>query len=174
MKLSVYLLFVYVLTSVEAEENSTLQPQPLVGLQSLETNLKIKNDLFERFIKLLFSGAVTTKAPILDVNEDRSSLFTKSFRRLNIFGLQSQPEDPTETSDGRFQQPPRNIFRVTKKPEDQLTPSFSVVSPTSFINIRAVQDSSHYPKLSLDQIGPQRTDASFQADLFKGPIADVQ
>lgn len=177
MKLTVQLLFtffVYFVTSVQAENNSTASPpQPFLGLQSLETNFKIKNDLFGRFIKLLFRGSVTTKGTQPESNpnnENRSSLLLKPFRRLNIFGLQSEPEAPIESLDGGFKGPAREIIHITKNPEDQLSPSFFVVSPTSSIDIRSAALTSQYPKLSFDQIGSQGIDDdSLQVDFFKSP-----
>lgn len=179
MNLSVQLVFtffVYLITLVQTEENSTVfQPQPLLGVHNLETNLKIKNDLFGRFIRLLFSESVTSKIPQFEPNlkkENRSSLLHKTFRPLNIFGLQSEPEAPTEKINDDFRGPTREVISIRKENEDQLTPNFYVVSPTSSIDIRSAANTVHYPKLTLDPMNPQDIDNNFQADFFENPIED--
>lgn len=155
------------------EENS--KPQPLVDLHNLRTNLKTKNEAVGRFIKLLYGSTATTEKPTSDEPDSKLSLLSRSFRRLNIFGLQSPPDEPKKNLDGTLSEDPVPVtLYVINKAEYVKGPSFSIVVPDDDID-RSVDTfepvKNHYPKLNLKELVQQQETRDFNQpptrDLFQ-------
>lgn len=143
-------------------EQSTAPPKRLVDFEAVKNGLQTKHELLGRFFKLLTSGSKETSEKPRD--ESGSPYISKSFRRLNIFGLQAPPDEPQRDSAGRpcscdTQQLVPDILHVANKPEvSKNEPIYSVVWPQSAENSiqksvdisETNQHQHYYPKLDLD------------------------
>lgn len=151
--------------AAEAEQNSA-SSQHLVDLERVKNSLQTKTELVGRFFKLLTSGsAEPTEKPRVKSGSG-TSYIAKSFRRLNIFGLQAPPDEPQRDSDGKPcscdpKQLVPDILHVTNKPEGAKNePKFSVVWPQGGENLiqKSVElpvTNQFYPKLNLDDLFQQ-------------------
>ncbi|CRK86840.1 CLUMA_CG000668, isoform A [Clunio marinus] len=97
--ISLFVFLVYCYEST-AQEKST--PQPLTDIQDLKNRLETKADVVGRFYKLL--TLVSSFEEAAEKQQDYPTktfpFISKSFRRLNIFGLQAPPDDPPRNADG--------------------------------------------------------------------------
>lgn len=149
--------------AAEEQKNPT-KPQALVDLKNLRNGLHTKAENVGRFFKHLTSG--TSELPIeKEKPRDKSTLrvpfISRSYRRLNIFGLQPQPDKPEKDSAGNPKQSVPEILDVTRKSESlKIEPNFSVVWPQSDQNSleqfsKTSLTNHHYPTLDLDELFQQ-------------------
>jgi hypothetical protein len=151
--------------SADAEQ-STTPPQHLVDFKQVKNGLQTKNELVGRFFKLLTSGSAEPSEKPRD--KSTSPYIVKSFRRLNIFGLQAPPDEPQRDSDGRpcSCDPKQLVPDILHLPEvAKNEPKFSVVWPQSNDNqiqksvelpvANQLQQHQQYPKLDLDALFQQ-------------------
>jgi hypothetical protein len=167
--------------STSAKEQKAT-PQPLVDIQNLRTNLNTKTEAVGRFFKLLTSSSAdtTTEKP-RDESISRFPFISRSFRRLNIFGLQTPPSDPPRNADGTPCSCVRacvhacdtkelipDILHVTEKPAFEVVPNFSVVQPQSFVQKSVEISESHYPKLNLNELLQHQAGDLLQQHYYEG------
>lgn len=155
-----------------------LDSQPLVDLRNLRNNLKTKNEAVGRFIKLLYGNTAADEKQRSDEPDSKLSLISRSFRRLNIFGLQAPPDEPKRNSDGvpygTKDSAPEILFVMTTAEYVQ-GPSFSIVVPEDSIETRIDKSvemfepiKNHYPKLNIKELQQQQTN-----DLPQRPTKDL-
>jgi hypothetical protein len=149
MKFIIVFAFAFFVAFCCAEEKVKPTAQPFIDIKNLKNSFDFKSEVVRRFFRLS-SGAANTEAP----------LATKSFRRLNIFGLQAPPDQPQRDADGKpcstCNEKIPNILFVVNKPTDR--PNFSVVQPQRS-QPRAqelIPPTHHYPKLDSNQFSQQK------------------
>lgn len=152
MNLVGLVLFAILACSFASAAEPNANSQPLVDIQNLRNSLSTKSETVGRLFRLLSSGAKSE-----DASKEEPSRFpfiARSFRRLNIFGLQAPPDEPTTGSDGKIGAKEKlpDILHVTNRPDLEDAPNFSVVQPQR--NFNAVSEKStafehHYPKLNI-------------------------
>lgn len=167
--------FVILVCRFASAAEQIADPEPLVGIQNLKNSLNTKTEVVGRFFKLLTSGS----KPEVSTEKPRDeSLFTfpfigRTFRRLNIFGLQAPPDEPTKSSNGTLSKPDiPDILRVVSKFDDEDVSNFYVVQPlTNFEQVDEELFDHHYPKLNIDGLlreeelrEPESTKPSFGPD----------
>lgn len=154
MNLVAQVLFgILALCSFASAAEPNANSQPLVDIQNLRNSLSTKTETVGRFFRLLSSGSKPA-----DESEEEPSRFpfaSRSFRRLNIFGLQAPPDEPTKSSDGKISEKGKvpDILHVTNRPEAENAPNFSVVQPQSNFNAIAEKSTAfeqHYPRLNIE------------------------
>jgi hypothetical protein len=154
------------LSVAAAAEKSSTNPQALVDLKNLRNGLHTKTDIVGRFFKLLRSGSSdpsNENPETRDKSDSRTSYISKSFRRLNIFGLQAPPDEPMRDANGQpeSKQLVPDILQFKDKPEiSQPVSSFSVVWPKSAQSsfqksVEVPLENHHYKKLDLDKLFQQ-------------------
>lgn len=164
--IAVFVCLFYVAELAAAVEQNTATPQKIIDLERVKFGLQTKTDLVGRFFKLLTSGSMEPSEKPRDKSDSGTKLLAKSFRRLNIFGLQIPREDPQRDSDGKpcncGQEFVPDILHVKNKPElPKNEPLFSVVSPQNRhdliqkSNELPVMNLQKYPELNLDELFQQ-------------------
>jgi len=148
MKVSMLLLsFAAFVNVVLAQEN----PQSLVDLQELRKNLQ--NAAVERLFRLFVSSSGTTTT----TERPRSilPLLARSFKRLNIFGLQAAPDPPSALAGTKDVVP--EILNVTPKASSKSKPNFTVVQPKQEALVGGANPAgipiiiNHYPTLNVQR-----------------------
>lgn len=162
------LLYSFALAAEEKTES-----QPLVNIQNLKN---AKSEVVGRLFRLLSSsGTQTTTEQPRDGSTYTFPYIARTFRRLNIFGLQTPPDDPPRNADGtpcscETKELVPDILHVTKKPADESVPNFFVVNPKRMNTVvsERTSDDLYYPKLNLNElIKPTQVDSYQQPAPFR-------
>lgn len=150
MNLVGQVLFAILAFSFASAAEPNANSQPLVDIQNLRNSLSTKTENVGRLFRLFSSGSKSDDEP-----KDEPSRFpfiARSFRRLNIFGLQAPPDEPTKSFDGKISEKEKipDILRVTNRPDVEDAPNFSVVQPQRNFNEKSTAFEQHYPKLNIE------------------------
>lgn len=182
MKLIVLLAFTLIACNLVASQETletTVTPQPIIDLAGLGNTLRFKHDLISRIIRLLYASSL----PADQQRNDTSiiPLIQRTFRRLNIFGLQAPPDAPPRNTDGtplsgELKEAIPDILHPSKKAEPESGPNFFVVDPQrddeeNLIPRSKVPIKNQYPKLDLvELIGLHQDGSSLPEKLHQGLI----
>lgn len=167
MKVNPSLVLAIVACSLSSAQDDDLKPQALIDLQQLKTALHTKNEVVGRFFKFLSHKEEST-TPKPEEKESLLPFLARSFRRLNIFGLQAAPEEPPKNVDGTpcscaTKESNPEILPVTFKPDGREPFHYQKTGPHTFDGPIVNQ----YPRLSLNDL--QGVDPRYKKEVLEQP-----